>query len=177
MMPRADCSACFIPYCNSLARRVLLGVNELEECPLLMSGRGRSESLDPLRKATSEGVRHLDRRLVSLVGTKTVIKLPMQGGAKPFDVIDILRAREFMEGFLGGGQVRVLPELGVLRARIEGMIFTVTRDGRVLAGGGGAPGPSALNLLARLLWGSVSRRGPIIPEHWPDGARVRVGGV
>jgi hypothetical protein len=177
LMPGADCSACFVPYCNSLARRVLLKLNEFEECPLLTSGRGRSESLEPLRSAASEGVWRLERRSIAIVGTRVAASLPTQDNVRPFDVIDIPRAKELLEGFLGAGSVKALPRLGVLRTKLEDRLFFISRDGRVLTVAERPPGMSALGILSKVLWGSVNLKGPTIPEHGPDSARVRIGGV
>lgn len=177
LMPGVDCSTCFVPYCNSLARRVLLKVNELEECPLLISGKGRSENLEPLKRGISEGVGRLERRSIVILGTKVAMNLPVQGDNRPLDVIDVPRAKELLEGFLGADSVKALPRLGVLRARLEDRLFLISRDGRILTAAGGPPGSSALSILAKVLWGSVNLRGPIIPEHGPDGARMRLGSM
>jgi len=70
MMPGYDCGLCSNATCATFARRLLLGINSLADCPILQR-EGYSENRSRIEEMLKKGVIHSSPSIITVPGFKT----------------------------------------------------------------------------------------------------------
>jgi len=70
LMPGYDCGLCGNATCATFARRLLLGVNSLTDCPILQR-EGYSENRGRIEEMLKKGVVHSSPSIITVPGFKT----------------------------------------------------------------------------------------------------------
>jgi len=159
LTPGYDCGLCGNATCSTFARRLLLGVNNIPDCPILQN-EGYSDNRRRIEEMLKEGVVHSSASIVTIPGLKTKYAHPnyFEDHAEklPTRFLDYDSAR-YLLGFMWkieddrGARVEVVDIVfGNLR-------FLITTGGRICVNIGEQriEEKELAQILYKVLWGAV----------------------
>ncbi len=159
MTPGYDCGLCGNATCATFARRLLLGVNSLTDCPILQR-EGYFENKGRMEEMLKKGVVHSSPSIITVPGFKTKYAHPNYFEERceklPTRFLDYDTARYLISllwktGKVNGDGVEVIDTFfGNLR-------FLVTTSGRIAVNIGEqrTEDRELVSILHKVLWGAV----------------------
>lgn len=159
MMPGYDCGLCGNATCATFARRLLLGVDKISDCPILQR-EGYSESRSRIEEMLKKGVVHSSPSIITVPGFKTKYAHPnyfeeheekLQTRFLDYDTSRYLIGLLWKPERINGEGVEVIDiDFGNLR-------FLVTTAGKIAVNIGErrTEDRELVSMLYKVLWGAV----------------------
>ncbi|MGQ9479092.1 MAG: (Fe-S)-binding protein [Thermoproteota archaeon] len=157
--PGYDCGLCGNATCSTFARKLLLGVSSISDCPILQQ-EGYAETRVEMENMMMKGVIHSSQSIITVPGLKTKYVHPNYFEDKaeklPTRFFDYDTAN-YMISLLWNLEETRGSNVEVIDTDFGNMRFIVTTSGRIVANMGDkrVKDRELTNILYKVLWGSV----------------------
>jgi hypothetical protein len=159
LTPGYDCGLCGNATCSTFARRLLLGVNSISDCPILQN-EGYSDNRIRIGEMMKEGVVHSSSSIATIPGLKTKYAHPnyFEDHAErlPTRFLDHDTAR-YLLGLMWKIEDDKGAEVEVIDMVFGNLRFIITTGGRICVNIGEqrAEEKEFVPILYKVLWGAV----------------------